>query len=66
MLKLSVIKRTDERILKDMSVHYSQPKGFTCKRQSGKSTDGWSGVRVWDRVNLRPKNVFMLNTKDIK
>lgn len=27
-LRLEVIKRTDPRILANMSIHYSQPKGF--------------------------------------
>lgn len=34
-------------------------KGYTCKRTGGEGSDGWSGVRVWDTVNLRPKHVFM-------
>lgn len=36
-----------------------QTKGFTCKRIAGKSTDNWSGKRVWNTVNLRPKLVFV-------
>ncbi len=35
-------------------------KGYTCKREAGKGTDSWSGKRVWDTVNLRPKRVFCL------
>lgn len=34
-------------------------KGYTCKRISGKGTDSWSGSRVWDTQNLRPKLVFI-------
>lgn len=34
-------------------------KGQTCKRVSGKGTDSWSGKRVWDTENLRPKRVFV-------
>jgi hypothetical protein len=34
-------------------------KGFTCKRIAGKGTDGWTGKRVWDTKNLRPKLVFI-------
>lgn len=33
-------------------------KGYTCKRVAGKGTDSWSGKRVWDTKNLRPKLVF--------
>lgn len=36
-----------------------ETKGFTCKRIAGKGTDNWSGKRVWDTVNLRPKLVFV-------
>lgn len=36
-----------------------QTHGFTCKRTGGKGTDSWSGKRVWDTVNLRPKHVFI-------
>jgi hypothetical protein len=35
-------------------------KGFTCKRVAGNGTDSWSGKRVWDTKNLRPKRVFCL------
>lgn len=34
-------------------------KGYTCKRTAGKSTDSWTGKRVWDVINLRPKRVFI-------
>lgn len=36
-----------------------QTKGYTCKRGAGKGTDDWSGKRVWDTENLRPKLVFV-------
>jgi len=36
-----------------------QTKGYTCKRVSGQGTDAWSGKRVWDTKNLRPKLVFV-------
>lgn len=39
-----------------------QTKGYTCKRAAGKGTDSWSGRRVWDTVNLRPKLVFVRQT----
>jgi hypothetical protein len=35
-----------------------QTIGMTCKRMAGASTDSWSGRRVWDEKNLRPKRVF--------
>jgi len=35
-----------------------QTKGYTCKRTKGNGTDNWTGKRVWDTDNLRPKLVF--------
>lgn len=40
-------------------IKVGQTKGFTCKRIAGKGTDNWSGKRVWDTKNLRPKIVFI-------
>jgi hypothetical protein len=34
-------------------------RGMTCKRVGGKGSDSWSGRRVWDEENLRPKRVLM-------
>ena len=34
-------------------------KGQTCKRVAGTGTDSWSGKRVWNTENLRPKRVFV-------
>jgi len=34
-------------------------KGYTCKRTGGVGTDSWTGKRIWDTVNLRPKRVFV-------
>jgi hypothetical protein len=34
-------------------------KGYTCKRIGGETqTEKWSGKRVWDTKNLKPKLVF--------
>lgn len=33
-------------------------RGYTCKRVAGKGTDSWTGKRVWDTKNLRPKLVL--------
>lgn len=33
-------------------------KGYTCKRIAGWGTDSWTGKRIWDTKNLRPKRVF--------
>ena len=34
-------------------------KGYTCKRRAGKGTDGWTGKRVWNTTDLRPKFVLL-------
>ena len=36
-----------------------QTKGYTCKREGGYGTDGWTGQRVWNTVDLKPKHVFV-------
>lgn len=33
-------------------------KGQTCKRTAGKGSDSWTGKRVWDTENLKPKLVL--------
>lgn len=53
------LPRTGEIYLRDGWEEVGVTKGFTCKRVGGKSTDTWSGKRVWDTVNLRPKRVFV-------
>ena len=35
-----------------------QTKGYTCKRVGGDGGEVWTGKRVWDKENLRPKLVF--------
>lgn len=53
------LPRTGECYRRDGWQLVGQTKGFTCKRVAGKSTDAWSGKRVWDYENLRPKHVFV-------
>ena len=52
------LPRTGDCYKKDGWDLVGQTKGYTCKRGAGKGTDGWSGKRVWDTENLRPKLVF--------
>jgi len=52
------LPRTGECYRRDGWTLIGQTKGYTCKRGAGKGTDSWSGKRVWDTVNLRPKLVF--------
>src|SRR3990167_11325583 len=41
-----------------------ETKGYTCKRVGGGiSSDNWTGKRVWDVKNLRPKYVFCYKIK---
>jgi hypothetical protein len=53
------IPRTGECYRRAGWVNVGVTKGFTCKRVSGISSDGWSGRRIWDTKNLRPKNVLI-------
>ena len=52
------IPRKGDLYLKDKWILVGQTKGYTCKRTKGKGTDNWSGKRIWDTKNLRPKKVF--------
>jgi len=53
------LPRTGECYKRDGWQLVGQTKGYTCKRTAGKGTDSWSGRRVWDTKNLRPKLVFV-------
>lgn len=53
------LPRTGECYKRDGWQLVGETKGYTCKRTAGKGTDSWSGRRVWDTVNLRPKLVFV-------
>lgn len=52
------LPRTGDLYKKDNWDLVGQTLGYTCKRVAGKGTDSWSGKRVWDTDNLRPKLVF--------
>lgn len=53
------LPRTGDCYKKDGWKLVGQTKGFTCKRIAGNGTDSWTGKRVWDTENLRPKLVFV-------
>jgi len=53
------LPRTGELYRRAGWLEISQTKGYTCKRIGGRGTDSWSGKRVWDTKNLRPKRVFV-------
>jgi hypothetical protein len=52
------LPRTGELYVREGWERVGQTVGYTCKRTAGKGTDSWSGKRVWDTKNLRPKHVF--------
>lgn len=56
------LPRTGEIYLRDGWTLTGTTVGYTCKRVSekiaGPSTDTFSGRKVWDTKNLRPKHVF--------
>jgi hypothetical protein len=52
------LPRTGELYIREGWERVGQTVGYTCKRIAGKGSDSWSGKRVWDIKNLRPKHVF--------
>ena len=50
--------RTGELYLRAGWTKVGETIGYTCKRIAGKGTDAWSGKRIWDTENLRPKLVL--------
>ena len=53
------LPRTGEAYKRDGWTEVGITKGQTCKRVAGTGTDSWTGKRVWDTENLRPKRVFV-------
>jgi len=53
------LPRTGEIYKRDGWTEVGITKGQTCKRVAGKGTDSWTGKRVWDTKNLKPKRVFV-------
>jgi hypothetical protein len=53
------LPRTGDLYRKDGWIEVGQTHGYTCKRTAGKGTDSWSGKRVWDTKNLKPKLVLV-------
>lgn len=52
------LPRTGTIYLQDGWEEVGRTIGYTCKRVAGKGTDSWTGKRVWNTKNLRPKRVF--------
>lgn len=57
------LPRTGDAYKRDGWQEVGITKGQTCKRVAGKRTDNWTGKRVWDTKNLRPKRVFVKRVK---
>lgn len=57
--------RIGELYLKSNFIKVGETIGYTCKRQPGKGTDSYTGRRVWDKINLRPKIVLCKKVNDI-
>jgi hypothetical protein len=54
------LPRSGEVYKRDGWTEVGVTKGQTCKRIAGKGTDSWTGRRVWDTKNLRPKRIFVI------
>ena len=52
------LPRTGEMYKRDSWIYTGTTKGYTCKRIAGKGSDSWSGKRIWNTKDLRPKLVF--------
>lgn len=50
--------RTGDLYLRGGWTVVGETKGYTCKRTSGKGTDTWTGKRVWETKELKPKVVL--------
>lgn len=53
------LPRTGEVYRRDGWTLVGQTIGYTCKRVAGNGTDSWSGKRIWNTKELKPKHVFM-------
>lgn len=53
------LPRKGDLYRKDGWIEVGTTIGYTCKREGGRGTDSWSGKRIWDTKNLRPKRVFV-------
>lgn len=52
------LPRTGECYRRDGWVVTGTTIGYTCKRTAGNGTDSWTGKRVWNTKELRPKLVL--------
>jgi hypothetical protein len=52
------LPRAGTLYLRDGWTEVGITKGQTCKRVAGKGSESWSGKRVWNTTELRPKRVL--------
>lgn len=52
------LPRTGDCYKRDGWSLIGQTVGYTCKRTAGKGTDSWTGQRVWNVKDLKPKLVY--------
>ncbi len=60
------LPRTGEVYKRDKWDLIGQTIGYTCKRVGGSGTDSWSGKRVWNTKELKPKLVFVKKMEKLK
>ncbi len=53
------LPRVGECYRRDGWIEVGRTIGYTCKREPGEGTDSWTGRRVWNTTELRPKRVFV-------
>jgi hypothetical protein len=63
--------RTGDLYIKDGWLIVGQTVGMTCKRvanpdKNSLEASGFTGMRVWDRINLRPKIVLARRVEDLE
>lgn len=60
------LPRTGECYRRDGWQQIGQTVGYTCKRTAEKGTDSWSGKRIWNTHDLKPKLVFARSASELK
>lgn len=60
------LPRSGELYRRDDWQKVGKTTGYTCKRTGGVGTDDWTGRRVWNTKELKPKWVFCKHVSDIK
>lgn len=59
------LPRTGELYRKAGFEELGVTKGYTCKRVAGIGTDNWSGKRVWNTKELKPKLILVKKVQEL-